>query len=540
MFNKKALDLLASLIRYLVVVVLVIFVLLGSYSTTKAEEQNVSLEIFPSVIHLYPNKSVDVVIILRNSTTFWLQNIQLNWYTDGVVDVEVEPYSENNLQPNGSLALNVRISQKSGSDQLGNLYFKISYIQTTIDNASSLPGIVIGKLEIQETPLVSVEKIAEVKIETALNQVEEQKQGQIFLVIHNLSDIPITINEISSFGPNFINVSVDGFKAGQVISPQTTQTYNVNINTRDTIQTGPQKVIFKVDITWIKYGRVNLGSLSASQTINTAIIGESDILKLLGIPSFLFLPGFLILTTVLTLWKRVFPKPVANFEFTLPEFALISITLSLLAAIAYPQITAIVSNQPRNYLQAYGLKDVFQVWFGSVAFGLVVWIALSGGTSLWQRYRKFQKDSLQRKKDAELTPTQSDPPLVVLNKMEINGVKYPPYEVDVNIDGKPSQYFVVIPAAEGKNVVWVSPTIVLQPKMDSALDNQQYQDQRQSFLKQLEMVKSSKELGDVLSKASNIWNIVWNSKGKIVGPTPIPKEKINNPRRTQRYFYEFD
>ncbi|HLO17696.1 MAG TPA: hypothetical protein VK206_22895 [Anaerolineales bacterium] len=534
-----------DLFRYSLLCLIVVVSFARSYLIAGAAGQDVYLEIFPPVLRLDPNKPADVVVVLRNPTSDLLQNIQVHSYTDLNIDLSIDPYEDAQVPPGGSLSLNVHITQKADESLVGKLYFQFNYTQVPLDNSSSLPSVVVGTLEIQGMPLDSVEQVAQVQLQTALDQIEEQRPGQIFLVIHNLSNVPITIDNIAPYGPGFITISIENFNAGFVLAPQSNKTYVVNITAKDSVQTGPQRLLFEVGITWIKSGHTNSGSLLATQTINTAIIGESDLLKLLGIPSFLFLPGFLILTTFVTLWKRVFPKSTTNLDFSPPEFALISITLSLITAAAYPRITGLFSNEPRNYLQAYGLRDVFQVWFGSVAFGALVWIAWSGGLSLRDKYREFQKIKLQKKLEAEqearlalLTPKETDTPSQILEKMARNDIKLPLLEAKIKIGGRTPVCFIVLPANTDQSPVWVTPPIQLIPLAGLNLEDEQYQAQKQKFRGQIQAAKHSKELRDVLNEATVIWNVVWGKEGPITGPTPIPQTSVDTPRTSQRYFVE--
>jgi hypothetical protein len=248
--------------------------------------------------------------------------------------------------------------------------------------------------------------------------------------------------------------------------------------------------------------------------VNVGILGESDLLKMVGIPSLLFLPGFLMLSTFLFLWTRAASGTRADPAFNLPESALISITLSLIAAKTYPWITGAI-HHPRDYLQGgYGLQDVFQLWFGSVCLGAIAWIAAAGGVSIQGRIRR-ERQKVQR---ASIIPIDTDSPVQILNKMTRNGIKFPLPQVDVLRSGTRNRCFLIFPAVGEPPTTWVAPAIILRRKKDVSPE-------RDSEIERAAR-DSPAALAKVLQDANDAWESGWSKVGSISGPTSVGREEF--------------
>ena len=134
---------------------------------------------------------------------------------------------------------------------------------------------------------------------------------------------------------------------------------------------------------------------TATQKIKLGILGESAILTLLGVPSLLVLPGFLVTVTFISLWKL---KPAKKIVFNVkePEFWLIAISLSLIMILIYPPITALLTKWqlitgPRNYLAGYGVVDIVILWIVSILIGLVFYLLAFLVDNAIQRWKESMK-----------------------------------------------------------------------------------------------------------------------------------------------------
>jgi len=209
----------------------------------------------------------------------------------------------------------------------------------------------------------------------------------------------------------------------------------------------------EVGIAHQKWGRPASGSLIVTQRLKVGVLGESDILKLLGVPSFLLLPGFLMVASFLALWVRVRPRKAVQLEVKSLEFWVIAITLSLLTAPLYPKITGVWATS-RNYLVAYGLRDIFYVWMGSIVVAVLAWVVMIEGMELRAWMREVQR--------RRTVPSEEDEPIDILRKLAVHGMGFALKQADSQVSGMSGRYFLVVPVTEGQTEVWVAPPIIME------------------------------------------------------------------------------
>jgi hypothetical protein len=149
------------------------------------------------------------------------------------------------------------------------------------------------------------------------------------------------------------------------LAPQQSRAVPITVTAGNAVQPGKHLLLFEIDLEQVKYGYAWTETLIATQAFTIGILGESEILTAIGVPSFLLLPGFLIVVSFRMLWTGVPPKRRLDLDPKSADFWLIAILLSLGAAFLYPLLTGWLG-QPRNYLEGYGLRDIVNVWFGSV------------------------------------------------------------------------------------------------------------------------------------------------------------------------------
>jgi len=527
--------------RRLTTAVLLVLSLLP-HSPGHAAASDVQLEITPAEVQLAPGEATEILALVRNLSPGVVQDIQLRWFTDVGITVQSDTLNDIQIQPGGTLAWSVHITQTAAGQTAGIVYFQLNYSQSSADGAQPVPGVAVGTLGIQQPPSETVDNMAEVRIETALDQIQEQRPAQIFLIVRNLASVPITVTRITAYQPGFINLHVPDLGPGLALAPQASQTFTVPVTVSDTAQTGQQRLLFEVGLAWVKSGRAGSGSLLAAHTVNVGILGESDLLKLVGVPSFLFLPGFLMLTTFLMLWNRLPNRQTPSLAFTVPDFALISITLSLVTAIVYPLLTRVVG-EPRNYLQGYGLQDIFQVWFGSVVAGLMSWIVIAGSLALRDKYRRYRQEMEKARRLAEQqaqierrTPKEDDMPLQILRKMALNDVKFPLAEATVHRDSTTSQCFIILPATEGR--VWVAPSILLKRKRGVASESGRPPEERAKWIERFQQAANSDPaaLAKVVEEGASVWDFTWGKEGPITHPTPLDPKEVTDQRKSARQF----
>lgn len=526
--------------RWLLAFIIVLVTSLLPHSVSRAATPNVQLEITPTVVKLAPDETTEVLVVLRNLTSSWLQDIQLRLFTDTDVVVQSKPLASVRLPPDGTLSWSVRITQTITGRTTGTVYFQLHYTKPSTNASQTVADVAVGKLDIQPRPPEAVDQMAEVRVEAAFDEIQEQRSEMIFLVLRNISSVPLTIDKILSYQPEFIQLTIPKLEKDEdkVLEPQAFRTFGITVTLTNRAHTGKQRILLEVPLKWVKLGRTGSGSLLVPYTVNVSILGESELLKLLGVPSLLFLPGFLMFSTILMLSKRVFlPWEKLKVEFGAHEFALISISLSLIAALIYPKITKVFLVEERSYLKGYGLIDIFLVWFGSVAMGIIAWSATTCYRVSWDIYRQHRHAKQEAQRQAEIarrTPNEDDNPIKILEKMSLNDVKFPLEQAKAG-QNSPAQCFIILPAAKDRPAVWVAPPILVRQVGEAPRPGLWFD----------RLKKAAENNPDALAKAlantPSGWEVGWGVAGPIAHPSPIGEEKVKRLEKLPpRLFIEIE
>ena len=138
-------------------------------------------------------------------------------------------------------------------------------------------------------------------------------------------------------------------------------------------------------IEWGLNEHLRKANVIAQQQFEVGILGESDLLTALGLPSFLILPGFLMIVTFQMLRKRGSGELLVLKNATNPHLWIGAITLSGVMAFVYPYATTLrwLGGVSRNYLIGYGLGDIVRVWLGSIFIGMLAWLLVEAFIFMW-------------------------------------------------------------------------------------------------------------------------------------------------------------
>jgi len=227
----------------------------------------------------------------------------------------------------------------------------------------------------------------------------------------------------------------DGFK-NVTIEPGTTKIFHFKINSQERILPGTYKLTFNATFSW-QENEIHTGNLIVSQDIDLSVFGESAILAAFKLPAFLLLPGFIVLLTIQLLWKlkyKTMPE-YSILKYDMPEFWLISITLSIIIAILYPILSG------HSYLSSYGTTDIIITWVSSIFLGGVLFCAI-----FWI------PDAIRQKR---IYIYLEDPIIQVLEKMKNQGLTHyrPRFEESEVI------FFLYGKGAKDKGNYFVGPAI---------------------------------------------------------------------------------
>lgn len=511
--------------KYLWLKSIVVFVIsISFYATCLAGTSDIQLEIKPLKILLAQEEPSDVLIIARNTSSSLISNLQLKWLSDTDVAIRNNLPNDASIQPNGTLAWSVRLTQDTKKRTDGSIFFMLHYDKKGTTGIKGSFGVALATLEVQSRPPDAVNKMAEVVIESALDEIQEQRSGDIYLVVKNISNVPITLAQIKGDKPDFITLDIPSINAkGLSIDPQKAEVLKIPVKVGDKAHPSKQRIVFTAPFSWIKSGQAGSGSLIVPYTVNVNILGESDLLKLLGVPSLFFMPGFLMLEVILILLKRVTPAQKKQVEFSASEVILISVTLSLVAALLYPHITGTIGQQ-RNYLTGYGLKDIYLLWFGSITIGLVFWSAMTGCLALINKYKEYKKAVKERQR----MPSEKDSPIEILKKLSLNNIKFPLTQVKVRIKSDEMQCFLI--SSEITDKAWVAPHIIARKTETVAHEDQQQKDREKLWFKKLTDAANINghpdSLANAISEKPSGWAVTWGGEKIITCPTQVDKDNI--------------
>lgn len=423
-----------------------------------AESGKVELEVLPTSVELpSTGKDVQAIVVVRNPTKDALCNVHLSTFSDANVAVKGNEQHLNSLASNAEFAWNIKLSQQQDDLVSGKVYFRIDYAYRQEKNGQLIPRVSIKSLEVKSHKISPIEQIAGVEVKTTLESLNENRPGIAHLVIKNKSDVSIQIKNVLPTGPNFIcfeNNCSDNSKEktqgdnilSKSLASHKTLIIPIQIIAKERVQPGKHLLLFDVLLEWQEAGELQTDHLVVTQEVDVGVLGESEILKLLGLPSFLLLPGFLIITTIGLLWNLGFLRLKSDIdkfplEVNTPEFWLISVTLSGLVAFGY-----ILTG--RNYLESYGLRDIANVWLFSVfALGL-------GGYLLTMLARNLYISGR--------TPSEKDGQITILKKLSRQNLGVYLARVGLEIEGQTKHVFLLEPPGSSRDKLWVGPYILVE------------------------------------------------------------------------------
>jgi hypothetical protein len=480
-----------------------------------------ALEISPSAVKLAAGQGADVLAVVRNATQRVMRKVRLSGFSNAGVAVSIATPELDSLAVDGSHAWNIHVVKSASGPASGGMYLRLDYEWKTKNSEAPTPGVATATVDIQENLPDSIDKVAEARMEASLETLEENRPETAFLVVRNIAAVPILVESITAPSPPldlFLLICNPG--RGVSLAPQESRSFPILIKAENAVHTGEHLLLLELGIHWEKWGQPFSGTLLASQKLSVGVLGESDILKLLGVPTFLFLPGFLMAAAFMALWKFVSPKKAPALEAKSTEFWLIAITLSLLAAPAYSFITRWFGS-PRNYLVAYGMRDVFWVWIGSIGVAAFVWLVITGSMGLMARWKAS--------KHAQRTFSEDDSPVEVLRKLALNGLGFSLTAVDVTVGSTKQQYLLLEQRREGQTEAWISPPIVWEWRGTRTVEF------ASQFMKQLDQVKNADALADLIERGCGKGNDVkmLDVSWKYTGEHPV-KKKLDGANVTVR------
>jgi hypothetical protein len=375
---------------------LIVAVLVWPGQRANAAEPPVSLSVTPDEIALPLHGSSTGELIVSNTgapTGPVSVRIQPR-ATDGSVVVTMESRAAT-IPKGGAVPFGytvVRSSEGAGQDITLWFLVRYSYSRSTAGSSGDPPRAVIATSKVKAA---AYPKLVEATVEGSVDTINENRSGEGALVIANPREAPITIRALHVSAPSGVRVIVRCPMGGEMtvkaatpdtlsgcvsmVAPRSKQVLGLRFEAESAVSPGKRTVFFTIDAADPQ--NASPQSVTATSTFTVDVFAESEILKALGVPAFLLLPGVIIF---LTAWGLIFyASPWRNTTLAKKDppsltaattAAIAGVFLSLVVAGLYPALTSVWPGHERNYLKAYGFRDFYYVFVWSFFIAILAWL----------------------------------------------------------------------------------------------------------------------------------------------------------------------
>jgi hypothetical protein len=347
----------------------------SSPADARAQVAGVDVFLKPDSLVMGPGMCGRAYLVISNGTQRDISNIKVRAIAAESLVVALSPSAPRTLRSGGTFAPILAVSGRSPSASLAAV-IRVDY---TVDAgaAPSLPKFAV--LRLLPNSFESAEDAVDVTILAPPASLAQFQDGRMYLQVKNKSNDSVIISRVAGQA-QFVTAAPDTLR--HAISPRGSVIVELFLKTNERVRSGKYPVVVKIDLSWRALCRPMLGSLVVSREIEVGVAGESAVLTAVAVPSFLLLPGFLMVTAFALLWNRRLFRPSSSADFPLtkgePDFWLAAVTLSMMMAVAYPYLSG-----RGSYLTAYGSEDVLLVWFLSIGLGVIGYITFHGARSIW-------------------------------------------------------------------------------------------------------------------------------------------------------------
>ncbi len=420
--------------------------LIGTFAASLAAEgQPVTLEVLPGTITVADSTVQTVAVIARNTGDAAVQDARLSWLASPGCEVRTAAVEKRALGPGSAGRWNVDVSLKDDTREAGSIHFFAAYVVGKAGEPSA-ENIAHATLAVQRPPPIDVDKVLDLRVESSLKMLQERRDGILHVIARNKGAVPLKLKFISRKAPSDVNTNWLVEPRNVEIAPQNEVAFELQLEATDAVLPGKHLLLLVVAVEWVQDDVTRTGSTTLKYEFDAGVIGESEILTAIGVPTFLLLPGFLCIVMFGLCWNHIAKRSPITMDLKDGTFWTLAVTLSLLAMSVYPMITN------RDYLSGYGLKDIKFVWFGASLAGVVACggtIAAVEGWALWQKYLR-----------SRITFAPNDPAEEVLRKLARLGQGVRLKRLDATVGTQKVRGFLLQSDA-GRGVSWIAPPMTL-------------------------------------------------------------------------------
>ena len=402
-------------------------------TTWSQQTAPVTLEVAPKDMSIAAGERREALVI-ASVIGSPVRNLKLRARTEPGTHAGIGGIAKLPNEVRGNVTWPVYISKDSDGKTSSRIIFEAQY--ETGDPKAPVPGVANVALDLTVKQRPKNEDVATAHIQTSFDKLEEQRPQDVYLLVTNMTDVPLQVTDVSASLPSFVGV-ITGDKcvvspkaastiytsAGQTkpltIPPRQDQTFRMAlcIPPYTPVLAGKYLMLFDVKLDYTKDGYTTGSSVVESKDFQAGVLGEQEFVGVTSVP-FLLLPGFLVVTVLGLLLSKVWPKWNFEVDYKKPEFYLIGIVVSMLIVFAlYRPLSQWlyfwlwkVDIQGRQLLVGYSLQDIINIWVIALALAVLPW-ALIGGIA--RLFAALRARVLKRQ-----TPTPQDQPLDVLQRLE--------------------------------------------------------------------------------------------------------------------------
>jgi hypothetical protein len=447
-------------------------------TATPAENEAASpivVEIVPATLEFPLNRgTARALVIVRNKGSERLLDVRVAAWTEAGARVVVEEGTPRDVVPNGDSVWTLQFTRIRGGLLPGTVHVRIDYNQKFGTVGAAVPRVVLTSLELKPAPVETLDQIAEVQVQSSLEALTEQTPGRVYLVITNKTNLELDAS-VKPHMPKFLKVGYrrdrgrtglaalfsllfrlvrggpadppdDGRDAMILLKarlgPHEAGVVEVPVMAGGRVQPGKHMLVFDVDLRCSEGVETFDRHVVLNREVTVGVLGESTLLTLIGVPTLLFLPGFLIVRTYKLLWTLGFLKSKYDTgRFPLEETAdqvLVQILISLLVLV--------VSTGFRwDYVGLYGLSDLVDLYLVSVlGLGAGLYIVGMAVRGWWVRGR---------------FPESDEGALAVLKKLGKQGRDVLLERYDLGPEPSHQDVFLLEPPRSNRDHWWVGPPI---------------------------------------------------------------------------------
>jgi len=349
-----------------------------------------TVTVAPAAVSLTLGASAKGVVVITNGPNGSAHANARGVAGDPSVQVEM-PTSAVTLEASSSVSLDYsvkRISEGSGQDVAVEF---IVDLQPDGGAPTAPSQTLVGSLTVKAASGLPLIQVA---IEANLDNINENRPGEGVLVVTNLRETPVMIVGFEVSAPTGIDVILTCSDGTQLRT--TGGLINEFSQCHETVEGRSQSILrlrFEAPGSLAPGKRIALvrveardpstrvtGSVHASVPFTADVFAESDLLKAVGVPIFLLLPGAVIVMTgwflisKLSPWKSLTGGSGAKDLWGASVTAVVALAVSLVMAAAYPSLTkTFLPGAERDYLSAYGFQDFYYVLGYSFAIAMMLW-----------------------------------------------------------------------------------------------------------------------------------------------------------------------